>query len=581
MTTPTTPAGATQPATRDADRVLRGVGVGRRGVVGPVAQVQPPPHVDDDTPLLVDGVPADPATAHRIVDEAFTRVVEDLREQSSRATGTVRDVLAATAQMADDKALRSQVLTRISAGDHVVHAVDGVVAMFATMFQQAGGYLAERVTDLHSVRDRVVAQALGLPAPGVPHLDRPSVVVARDLAPADTAALDLDKVLAIVTELGGPTGHTAIIAGQLGLPCLVQVPFATTVEDGTEVAVDAAAGTLTLDPDDALRAELTRRSGVEDALAADTAPGGTADGRPVQLLANIGTAEDAERVSNAAVEGVGLFRTEVLFLERTTAPTREEQSAVYVRTLAALGERKVVVRTLDAGADKPLAFATQADEENPALGVRGYRLVRNDPDLLEVQLAALGAAQSETGAAPWVMAPMIATAAEARDFATRARAHGLSTVGVMVEIPAAALRAREILAEVDFVSLGTNDLAQYTMATDRLRGELADLLDPWQPAVLDLVDATARAGQELHKPVGVCGESASDPVLALVLVGLGVTSLSMSAGAVPAVRYALRHHTGAQCATMAAAALAAESAEAARAAVVAMLVPEVRDTLGV
>ncbi|WP_273653938.1 phosphoenolpyruvate--protein phosphotransferase [Cellulomonas fimi] len=581
MSTPTTPAAATEPAAREADRVLRGVGVGRRGVVGPVAQVQPPPHVDDDAPLLVDGVPADAATAHRVVDEAFTRVVDDLREQSSRATGTVRDVLAATAQMADDKALRSQVLTRISAGDHVVHAVDGVVAMFATMFQQAGGYLAERVTDLHSVRDRVVAQALGLPAPGVPHLDRPSVVVARDLAPADTAALDLDKVLAIVTELGGPTGHTAIIAGQLGLPCLVQVPFATTLEDGTEVAVDAAAGTLTLDPDDALRAELTRRSEVEDALASDTAPGGTADGRAVQLLANIGTAEDAERVSGAAVEGVGLFRTEVLFLERTTAPTREEQSAVYARALAALGERKVVVRTLDAGADKPLAFATQADEENPALGVRGYRLVRNDPDLLEVQLAALGAAQSETGAAPWVMAPMIATAAEARDFATRARAHGLSTVGVMVEIPAAALRAREILAEVDFVSLGTNDLAQYTMATDRLRGELADLLDPWQPAVLDLVDATARAGQELHKPVGVCGESASDPVLALVLVGLGVTSLSMSAGAVPAVRYALRHHTGAQCATMAAAALAAESAETARAAVVAMLVPEVRATLGV
>lgn len=567
--------------TADAARVLRGVGVGRRGVVGPVAQVQPAPHVDEDAPLLVDGVPADPATAQRVVDEAFTQVVEALRAQSSRATGTVRDVLAATAQMADDKALRSQVLTRVGAGEHVVKAVDGVVAMFATMFEQAGGYLAERVTDLRSVRDRVVAAALGLPAPGVPHLDRPSVVVARDLAPADTAALDLDHVLAIVTELGGPTGHTAIIAGQLGLPCLVQVPFATTVPDGTEVAVDAAAGTLTLDPDDHQRTELARRAEVEDALAADAEPGGTADGRRVQLLANIGTAEDAERVSGVAVEGVGLFRTEVLFLERTTAPTRDEQAGVYARTLAALGERKVVVRTLDAGADKPLAFATQADEENPALGVRGYRLVRHDPELLETQLAALGAAQSETGAAPWVMAPMIATAAEARDFATRARAHGLTTVGVMVEVPAAALRAREILAEVDFVSLGTNDLAQYTMATDRLRGELADLLDPWQPAVLDLVDATARAGQELHKPVGVCGESASDPVLALVLVGLGVTSLSMSPGAVPAVRYALRHHTGAQCATMAAAALAAESATAAREAVVAMLAPDVRATLGV
>jgi phosphoenolpyruvate-protein phosphotransferase (PTS system enzyme I) len=560
-------------------RVLHGVGVGRRGIVGPVAQVQPAPHVPADTPLLVDGVPADLETAREVVDRAFTDVADGLRDQSSRATGTVKDVLAATAQMADDKALRSQVLAKIAAGEPVVAAVDGVVQMFATMFERAGGYLAERVTDLRSVRDRVVARALGLPAPGVPELHRPSVVVARDLAPADTAALDLANVLAIVTELGGPTGHTAIIAGQLGLPCVVRVGGATALADGTEVAVDAAAGTVTTDPDEAQRADLDRRAGVEVALTADTAPGGTADGRPVQLLANIGTAEDAERVAAGAVEGVGLFRTEVLFLERATAPEEEDQAAVYARALAALGGRKVVVRTLDAGADKPLAFATQPDEENPALGVRGYRLVRTHPELLETQLAALGRAQSQADATPWVMAPMIATAAEARDFAARARAHGIAKVGVMIEVPSAALRAGEILAEVDFVSLGTNDLAQYAMATDRLRGELADLLDPWQPAVLDLVDATARAGIQAHKPVGVCGESASDPVLALVLVGLGVTSLSMSAGAVPAVRYALRHHTAAQCHTMAAAALAAESAVAAREAVVGLLVPEVRDTL--
>jgi phosphotransferase system enzyme I (PtsI) len=561
-------------------RVLHGVGVGRRGIVGPVAQVQPAPHVPSDAPLLVDGVPADAETTRTVVERAFTDVAEGLRDQSSRATGTVKDVLAATAQMADDKALRSQVLAKIAAGEPVVAAVDGVVQMFATMFEQAGGYLAERVTDLRSVRDRVVARALGLPAPGVPELHRPSVVVARDLAPADTAALDLANVLAIVTELGGPTGHTAIIAGQLGLPCVVRVGGATALVDGTEVAVDAAAGTVTTDPDAAQRADLERRAAVEHALTADTAPGGTADGRAVQLLANIGTAEDAERVAAGAVEGVGLFRTEVLFLERATAPDEQDQAAVYARALSALGGRKVVVRTLDAGADKPLAFATQPDEENPALGVRGYRLVRTHPELLETQLAALGRAQSQAEAAPWVMAPMIATASEARDFAARARAHGIAKVGVMIEVPAAALRAAEILAEVDFVSLGTNDLAQYAMATDRLRGELADLLDPWQPAVLDLVDATARAGTQAHKPVGVCGESASDPVLALVLVGLGVTSLSMSAGAVPAVRYALRHHTAAQCHTMAAAALAAESAVAARDAVVGLLVPEVRDTLG-
>ncbi|GIG30017.1 phosphoenolpyruvate--protein phosphotransferase [Cellulomonas marina] len=578
MSTPTLGAAEVHPGA--GSHVLTGVGVGRRAVVGPVAQVRPAPAVAADTPVLVDGVPADAAATRAAVERAFTGVAEGLRAQAAGATGTVKDVLSATAQMAADNALRTQVLAKVDGGAPVVAAVDAVVDQFATMFEAAGGYLAERVTDLRSVRDRVVAAALGLPAPGVPALSEPSVVVARDLAPADTAALDLANVLAIVTELGGPTGHTAIIAGQLGLPCLVRVTGAGDVPAGALVAVDAAAGTLTVEPDEALRADVERRAARDAELAADTAAGATADGHAVALLANIGTAEDAERVAGPGVEGVGLFRTEVLFLEATTAPTQADQAAAYTRVLRALPEQKVVVRTLDAGADKPLAFATQPDEENPALGVRGYRLVRTNPELLDTQLAALAQAQAEAGATPWVMAPMIATPAEAREFATRARAAGVATVGVMVEVPAAALRARDILAEVDFVSLGTNDLAQYAMATDRLRGELADLLDVWQPAVLDLVAATARAGQDVGKPVGVCGESASDPLMALVLVGLGITSLSMSAGALAAVRFAVRHHTLEQCREIAAAALGASSAPDARAAVLALTAPEVRDTLG-
>jgi phosphotransferase system enzyme I (PtsI) len=569
----------TPPTADTSSQVLHGVGVGRGGVVGPVAHARQAPVVAPDARVLVDGVPADAATTRATLEAAFTGVAADLQSQSDRATGTIRDVLAATAQMAADRAWRGQVLTRVEAGEPPVAAIDAVVATFAAMFEQAGGYLAERVTDLRSVRDRVVARALSLPDPGVPELLVPSVVVARDLAPADTAALDLDHVLAIVTELGGPTGHTAIIAGQLGLPCLVRVAGVTELPEGVEVAVDASAGTVTTWPDQALRAEIVRRATAEHALAEDVAAGGTADGHAVALLANIGTAADAERVAAGAVEGVGLFRTEVLFLERATAPTESEQAEVYARALRALGGRKVVVRTLDAGADKPLGFATQPDEENPALGVRGYRLVRAHAELLDTQLAGLARAQQETGVAPWVMAPMIATPGEARDFAEAARTHGIATVGVMVEVPAAALRAREILAEVDFVSLGTNDLAQYTMATDRLRGELADLLDPWQPAVLDLVAATARAGVEAGKPVGVCGESASDPLMALVLTGLGITSLSMAGAAVPAVRHALRRHTLAVCRQMADAALASGSAIEARRAAADLLDPQVRDLL--
>jgi phosphotransferase system enzyme I (PtsI) len=563
-----------------AGTVLDGAGVGRRVAVGPVVRVRPAPAVPGDAPVVRDGAPVPPQDVPDAVTAAFADVAAALREQAGRASGTVAEVLGATAMMADDPSLKDQVLTRVRAGEPPVAALDAAVATFAAMFEQAGGYLAERVTDLRSVRDRVVARLAGVPAPGVPELREPSVVVARDLAPADTAALDLARVLALVTEEGGPTGHTAIIAGQNGIPCVVRVTGAGALADGLTVAVDAAAGTVTVEPDAQLRAAMQARAAAEQALEADTAPGATADGHPVALLANIGTAEDAERLADAAVEGVGLFRTEVLFLGRQQAPTVDEQAAAYARVLRALGpDRKVVVRTLDAGADKPLAFANLSPEENPALGVRGYRLGRSAPELLTDQLAALARAAAETGAEPWVMAPMIATPAEARAFAAAVRDAGLRTAGVMVEVPAAALRASAVLEEVDFVSLGTNDLAQYTMAADRLRGELVDLLDPWQPAVLELVAATARAGAAAARPVGVCGESASDPLMALVLAGLGVTSLSMSPSAVPAVRYALRAHTLEQCRSAADAALAAADPAAARAAVVERLPQEVRAAL--
>lgn len=553
---------------------LRGTGVGRGAVVGPVVQVHAAPAVDPST-----RVGADADDARRRLEAAFTTVAGRLQQQADDASGALKEVLEATAQMAADPALRDQSVQRVAAGEPVVAAVDAVVGSFATMFEQAGGYLAERVTDLRSVRDRVVAEVLGVPTPGVPVLDRPSVVVAADLAPADTAALDLERTLALITSEGGPTGHTAIIAGQLGIPCLVQVAGATDLPDGTEVAVDAATGTVTVDPDDGVRAAVAERAAALATLAEDRSPGATSDGHEVQLLANIGTAEDAERITDAAVEGVGLFRTEVLFLGRDEAPSEEEQARTYTRVLRALGDRKVVLRTLDAGADKPLPFVTQPGEENPALGVRGFRLIRRSRALLETQLRAAAEAARATGGELWVMAPMIATADEAAEFAALARAAGVTKVGVMVEVPSVALRARDVLREVDFVSLGTNDLAQYAMATDRLRGELSDLLDPWQPAVLDLVAMTAEAGADLGKQVGVCGESASDPLMALVLVGLGVTSLSMAPSAVPGVRMSLARHSLEQCRQIAGAARTARSATEARQACLALVDPEVRRVL--
>lgn len=553
-------------------RESSGVGVGSSAAVGTAVVLALPARPPADEPAA-----ADPVTAGADVRAAFDAVANSLRARAERAGGTVADVLQATALMAADPGLPAEVERRLALGTGPATAVDEAVETFCEILAAGGPHLAERVTDLRDVRDRVVARVLGLPEPGVPELSGPSVVIARDLAPADTAALDLSRVVGIVTELGGPTSHTAIVAAQFDIPCVVRVEGALRIADGCAVAVDARSGSVTLDPGTGLRSAIETRRAVRAELAASAGgPGRTADGVGVQLLANVGTLADAERAAALDVEGVGLFRTEVLFLDRNSAPTLEEQTEVYVRVLKAFGDRKVVVRTLDAGADTPLAFVAVAAEENPALGVRGLRTARRHPDLLDTQLRALAAAAEISGTQPWVMAPVVATPEEARGFADRARAAGLREVGAMVEVPAAALRAPHLLAAgLDFVSIGTNDLTQYTMAADRLEGDLADLLDPWQPAVLQLVGLTGAAGAAAQAPVGVCGEAARDPLLALVLVGLGVTSLSMAPAAVPAVRFAVSRTTSATCRAMAAAALAAVTPADARAAAARLADPEV------
>jgi phosphotransferase system enzyme I (PtsI) len=398
------------------------------------------------------------------------------------------------------------------------------------------------------------------------------VLVATDLAPADTAGLDPAVVIALVTEQGGPTSHTAILAKSLGLPAVVACPGASALHDGQAVLVDGGRGVVTLDPApehvaQAVAEETARRA----AFASVSGPGRLADGHPVKLLVNVGADSGIDAAAAVDSEGVGLFRTEFLFLERPDEPSMDEQIACYTRVFEAFAGRKVVVRTLDAGADKPLAFITLPDEPNPALGVRGLRTSRRAPDLLTRQLTALATAARQSAADVWVMAPMVSTPAEARAFTDQCREAGLPLAGSMVEVPAAALRASQLLASCDFLSLGTNDLAQYTYAADRMAGELADLLDPWQPALLELVRLTAAAGLEHGKPVGVCGEAASDPLLAPVLVGLGVTSLSMAPPSVAEVRAALARWTLPECQAMAALALAADSGIAARAAVAGQL----------
>lgn len=513
-----------------------------------------------------DGGHPDADAALAAYDAAVESVAEGFRRKAASADGAAAGVLTASAGLATDRGLRSAVGKNLRAGEPLLTAVDHAVEKFVTVFTGMGGLMAERVTDLRDIRARVVARLVGEPEPGVTLPDEPVVLVATDLAPADTAGLDPKLVLGLVTERGGPTSHTAIIARQLGIPCVVGAAGVVDAVAGHTLLLDGAAGTIELDPDPAeAAARVARDTDERAALAHWQGPGRTADGHPVKLLANVADAASAEAAAEGPVNGVGLFRTELSFLDRETEPSVEEQTAVYAGVLAPFvgDDRRVVVRTLDAGSDKPIAFATHPGEENPALGVRGLRLSFTDHGLLDRQLDAIAAAAKQSGATTWVMAPMVATVDEARDFAESARSRGL-VPGVMVEVPSAALLADRILAEVDFLSIGTNDLTQYTMAADRLCTDLAHLTDPWQPAVLQLVALTAAAGERAGKPVGVCGEAAADPLLACVLVGLGVTSLSMAAAAVRPVGARLAAATLGQCREMANAALAAADPSAAR-----------------
>jgi phosphoenolpyruvate-protein phosphotransferase (PTS system enzyme I) len=502
---------------------------------------------------------------------AAETVAQRLGDRAAAATGVSAEVLATTADIARDRALRAAAEQRIDEGSPAETAAVQAAQQFMDLFASLGGLMAERVADVRDVRDRIVAVLTGQDEPGIPAPDVPSVLLADDLAPADTAGLDPARILGLATRVGGTTSHTAIIARQLGLPCVVAVGDLDRVPAGARVLIDGEQGTVTIDPDPAeadARVDAARIAA--EALAGYAGPGRTRDGQTIQILANVQDGAGARAAASAHAEGVGLFRTELAFLGRTEEPSVEEQARGYAEVLEAFAGRKVVVRTLDAGSDKPLAFATPPDEANPALGVRGLRVARREPGLLERQLDAIAEAAARTAAAPWVMAPMVATVPEAAGFAAAVRARGL-VPGVMVEVPSAALHAERLLAHVDFLSIGTNDLSQYALAADRLSADLADLTDPWQPALLELVALTAAAGHRVGKPVGVCGEAAADPLLGCVLVGLGVTSLSCATSAVARVGARLAIVDLATCQRAAEAALAADDPHAARAAVRAVL----------
>ena len=435
--------------------------------------------------------------------------------------------------------------------------------------------LAQRANDLRDVGLRVLGILTGeeTKAPDYPPN---TILIAEDLTPSDTAALDRTRVMGFATTRGGATSHGAILARSLGIPALAGVePAALEVPNGTSVVLDGSKGTLRLNPPPE---EITRiRSAQERAekqrkedLAHAHEPAVTLDGKRIEVVANIGGLKEATQVSALGGEGVGLLRSEFLFMERSTPPSEDEQFEAYKAIAQAIGkEHPLVIRTLDVGGDKPLAYLPIPKEDNPFLGERGVRVALDRPEILRIQLRAILRASAFGRVS--VMFPMISSLQEIRDakaiLAEESQRLGIAPIpaGIMVEVPVTAVMAAQFANEADFFSIGTNDLTQYTLAMDRGHPKLAPRIDGLSPGVLHLINHTVRGGHAANRPVAVCGGIASDVHGVPILIGLGVDELSISLPAIPAIKGQIRKLRLDECRELAQKALAAESAADVRA----------------
>ena len=477
-------------------------------------------------------------------------------------------IFSAQAAMARDPALAAAAETRIRAGHDAIGAIEAAGAELADQLRGLGDeLLSARAADVEDVVDRIAGLLAGRSGRR-PTLDRPAVVVAADLSPSLAASLPRDRLLGFALEAGSPTSHAAILARAYGIPAVVGVPgLLAAVEAGKgrnpegspTIAIDGDSGEVVIDPDEATArrfagrmAEAARAS--ERALAEADLPVVTVDGTAVSLLANIGTPGESERAIALGARGVGLFRTEYLFLERSAPPSEDEQTEAYRSVVEAFRPHPVTIRLLDVGGDKPIPYLPIAREANPFLGVRAVRLAPERPELFVTQLrATMRAAAVKGGPAGSVrvMAPMIADASDVdvlESLAARARssleregiAHGEVALGVMLEIPSAVLVGDSYFGRLAFASLGTNDLLQYTLAVDRGNRELARYQDWLHPALLRLIAAAVQASARAGIDLSVCGEMAGDPVASLALVGLGIRQLSMATSSLAPVRRAIR-----------------------------------------
>ncbi|NND03565.1 MAG: phosphoenolpyruvate--protein phosphotransferase [Acidimicrobiia bacterium] len=507
-------------------------------------------------------------------DTATNQLTELATAAESAGLAEAGEILRAQAMMAEDPMLADEVKSRLAAGAGIGEALDGAVAQIAEALRNSGSeYLAERAADVGEIAKRIRFAIAGVVPAGLSDITDPAVVIARALTAADTAAMNPELVTGFVTEEGGPTGHVAVIARALGIPAAVAVDGATSaVETGEHVIVDGGAGTSIIRPDDETVEEYVAKAAAHrKKMEAAEQYRGKAIGfgdRKMSIAANVGSPDDIGIATAAGADGVGLFRTEFLFLDADEPPSEDKQVEVYREAVESF-DAPVVIRTFDIGGDKPAPYLNLPEEENPFLGVRGMRLYEAEWDLALSQARSL--LRAATAGELWVMAPMVADVTDAAKmkelFDEAAKAldaegleHGSVKLGVMVEVPSAALNAAALANHVDFFSIGTNDLTQYTVAVDRTSAPLARYLDAAEPAVLKLCAETARAGAAAGVSVSVCGEAASDPGLALLFAAMGMDKLSVNAPAVNLIKQTVAEADPAAIVPVLKKCLAAESA---------------------
>jgi phosphotransferase system enzyme I (PtsP) len=489
---------------------------------------------------------------------AARKEIEVLKERVQQQLGEEdASIFNIHLMMLEDQGFTQKVLEVIDTGSTALYAVKRVIAGYLKSFQQIDdSYLRDRAVDIEDIGRRIIRLLSDKGRDGILHFTEEGILVTRLITPSDAATLSTELVQGIATSAGGHTSHAIILSRSLGIPCVVGIDeLLESVQPGDYLIVDGNTGNLFVNPDESVIKEYRRllddytRHMVE-LVAEKELPAVTLDGHSVQLMSNAGLLSDLKFVDYYGAEGIGLYRTELPFMARSVLPTEDEQYRIYRNMVEGMGGKPVKIRTLDVGGDKTIAYLNLPIEENPFLGWRSIRMCMEKIDIFKTQLRAILRAARHGPVS--IMIPMISTLEEMlgvnrlieetrRELeSAKVPFNGSVPVGLMIEIPSAAHLAGKLAREADFFSIGTNDLTQYTLAVDRNNKRVAHLYDPMNPAVLNLISMTTKAARDAGIPVSVCGEIAADPVWTPLLIGLGVTELSMNAASIPLIKRSVR-----------------------------------------